>query len=216
MKTQLFILTFTLCGISYGQTCPALEKTLAKELPEKSTTDGRWVFYPNRANIKKIEKPLIKAIVPSYDFYEVVLTNYLGWHVNQGTCVVLFDSIKSRIILVEPLWYGGTSRSLLKLFIGHKFPAKDSIIRFLTELNELMQVGSGYKYRQTSITDTAIRYDLGYFKGDTYTTGGNGVTSTTRYNDDGVWRKIIVDIDKLKVVRYTEINPITNDKEVIQ
>ena len=216
MKRLIIIATLGLFTTAYGQTFPALEKVLKKELPESSTSDGRWVFYTEKANIQKIEKPIVKALIPNYDFYSVTLTNYLGWHVNQGTCLVLFDSFKSKITLVEPLWFGGTNHQLVKLFLGKKFQNQNSLTNFLTELTELMQVGSGYKFRTTSQSDTLITLDLGYFKGDSYTTGGNGTSSTVRYNDDGVWRKIEISLRDFAIVRYTEINPKTNDKKVIE
>ena len=216
MKFLFTILAFGLFTNAHGQIYPKLEKALAKEFSESSTKDGRWVFYQDEANIAKIEKPLVKAVVPNYNFYKVALTNYLGWHVNQGTCVVLFDSSTSKIILVEPLWYGGTSEPLLKLFIGQKFRTKDSLLNFLSELNELMQVGSDYKFRQTSYTVSSVTYDLGYFKGNAYKTGGSGITSKMGYTQDGVWRKIIIDTKDLAIVRYTAINPKTKDKEIIE
>ncbi len=216
MKRLIIIATLGLFTTAYGQAFPALEKVLKKELPESSTSDGRWVFYADNANIEKIDKPTVKAVIPNYDFYSVTLTNYLGWHVNQGICLVLFDSLKSKITLVEPLWYGGTNQHLVQLFLGKKFQDQSSLTNFLTGLTQLMQVGSSYKFRTTSQTDTLITLDLGYFKGDSYTTGGNGASSTVNYNDDGVWRKIKIELKDLAIVRYTEINPRTNDKEVIE
>jgi len=144
------------------------------------------------------------------------MTNFLGYHINPGTCLVLVDSSRSKTILVEPLWYGGRSKDFVKLFIKHKFDNKNSLINFMTQLNELMQIGSGYKFIQTSYTDTLITYDLGYFKGDSYITGENGTSSIINYNKDGVWRNIRVEIKNNAIVRYTEINPKTNDKDVIE
>ena len=216
MKWLIIIATLGLFTTTYGQTFPALQKVLKKELSESSTSDGRWVFYADKANIQKIDKPTVKATIPNYDFYSVTLTNYLGWHVNPGTCLVLFDSLKSKIILVEPLWYGGASPQLVKLFLGKKFQDQNSLTNFLRGLTELMQVGSGYRFRTTSQADTLITLDLGYFKGDSYTTGGNGTSSTINYNEDGVWRKIKIELKDFAIVRYTEINPKTNDKEVIE
>lgn len=86
----------------------------------------------------------------------------------------------------------------------------------MTQLNELMQIGSGYKFLQTGYTDTLVTYDLGYFKGDNYTTGGNGTSSTINYNKDGVWRNIRVEIKDYAIIKYIEINPKTNEKEVIE
>jgi hypothetical protein len=216
MKLLTIILTFGFLTNIYGQTNPYLEKILKKDFSENSSLDGKWVFYSDKANIEKITKPVVKTVIPNFDFYQVTLTNYLGYHVNQGTCLVLVDSLKSKTLLVEPLWYGGTSKALIKLFIGHKFSSKDSLLNFMIQLDELMQIGSGYKFRQTSYTDTLITYDLGYFKGDSYTTGGNGTSSTVNYNEDGVWRKIRIDIKDLAIIRYTAINPKMNDKEVVE
>ena len=200
--------------IKYART---LEEFLVGTFPENSSTDGRWVYYNKRANLHRIEKPQIAKVLPDYTFYSVSLTNYLGWHVNQGTCIVLFDSLHSKLTYAEPLWYSGASEQLLKMFIGHKFSSKDTLLSFLTELNELMQIGSGYKFKQTSYCDSLITYDLAYFKGDSYTTGGNGVSSSVNYNEDGVWRKIKIDISDLTIVRYTSINPkMKSDKQIIE
>src|SRR4030095_3492845 len=111
---------------------------------------------------------MIKASFPNYDLFQVTLTNHLGYHINEGTCLVLYDSLKSKIILVEPLWYSGISEPLANLFIGRKFENKDSLLSFMNGVNELMGIGSGYRFRNTGFTDSLITYDLGYFKGDTY------------------------------------------------
>ena len=102
MKLLPLILTFGLLADLYGQTNPNLEKILKRDFSENSTDDGRWVFYSDKANIYKIDKPAVKAILPNYDFYKITLTNYLGYHVNQGTCLVLVDNSKSKTLLVEP------------------------------------------------------------------------------------------------------------------
>jgi len=213
MKLNTFLLMLVLANYSYGQTYTALEKVLSKELSRDSQKDGRWVFYANNANIEKLVKPRVKSVIPNYEFFQINLTNYLGYHVNEGTCLVLFDSLKAKMMLVEPLWYDDVSQSLIKLFVGKKFESKDSLLSFLKELNELMEVGSGYKFRNTGFTDTLITYDLGYFKGDSYTTGGNGVSSTITYTEEGVLRKIRIYIKNLSIIRYISINPITGDKE---
>ena len=214
MKLLIFICTFGLLANIYGQNYSALDTVLKKELSQNSTTDGRWVYYPDKANIEKIEKPLVKAVLSNYDFYKVTLTNYLGYHVNQGTCIVLFDSLKSNIILVQPIWYGGISEQLIKLVLKKPFDNKDKLLSFLNELNELMEIGSGYKFVNTSSTDDLIKYDLVYFKGDSYTTGGNGTSSTVNYTQDGVWRQIEIKIKDFKMVEYVSINPkLKNDKE---
>ena len=190
MKLLIFIFTLGSLPNIYGQAFPTLDTVLKKELPQNSTTDGRWVYYSDKADIEKIEKPLVKAVLPNYDFYKVTLTNYLGYHVNQGTCIVLFDSLKSNIVLVQPIWYAGASEPLIKLFLKKTFENKEKLLAFLKELNDLMEIGSGYKFVYTSSTDDIIKYDLVYFKDDSYTTGGNETSSTVSYTQDGVWRQI--------------------------
>ncbi len=215
MKILAIIFNFCFLANLYGQINSKLELILKNYFSVNKQEDRSWVFFPDKANIERIEQPLVKSVIPNYDFYKVTMTNYLGYHVNEGTCLVLVDTLKSKTILVEPLWYSGTSKSLVKLFINHKFANKDTLLNFMTQLNELMQVGSGYKFRQTSYSDTLLTYDLGYFKGDSYTTGGNGTSTTTSYNKDGVWRTIHIEIKNYAILRYTEINPKTNDKVVI-
>jgi hypothetical protein len=216
MKLLLIILSLGLFVNASGQTYTSLEKALTKELPQNSTVDCKWVFYSDEANVEKVEKLLLKAVIPNFEFYNVTLTNYLGWHINQGRCLVLFDSSKPKIVLVEPLWYGDISKQLTTLFIGKKFQDQQSLLSFLSELHSLMQVGSSYKFRETSHTDSLITYDLGYFKGDSYTKGGNGTATTINNNDDGVWRKIEIDTKDFAIIRYTAVNPVTNDKKIIQ
>ena len=213
MRLLTLILTIGLLTNVYGQTYPALDTVLKKELSQNSTTDGRWVYYPDKANIEKIGKPIVKAVLSNYDFYKVTLTNYLGYHVNQGTCIVLFDSLKSKIILVQPIWYGGISEQLIKLVLKKPFDNKDKLLSFLNELNELMEIGSGYKFVNTSSTDDLIKYDLVYFKGDSYTTSGNGTSSTVNYTSDGIWRQIEIKIKNLKMIEYTSINPALKDNK---
>ena len=213
MRLLTLILTFGLLTKLYGQTYSALDTVLKKELSENSTTDGRWVYYSDKANIEKIEKPLVNAVLPNFDICKVTLTNYLGYQVNQGTCIVLFDNLKSKVVLVQPIWYGGISESIVKIFLKKKFDDKEKLLSFLKELNEIMEIGSGYKFVNTSSTDNLITYDLVSFKGDSYTTGGNGSSSTTTYTKDGVYRQIEIKIKDLKLVAYTSINPAIKDKK---
>ncbi len=207
MKSILLILFIGLCHYTFGQTFSELERVMAKEFSKNSTEDGRWVFYADKANIEKIEKPILKEHYPSYNFFKITMTNYLGYHINQGNCIILFDSSNSKVTLVEPLWYNGVSESLIKLFINNQFDNQESLLATLKEIHELMVVGSGYKFIKTGVSDSIITYDLVYFKGDSYTTGGNGISTTVNYNKDGVWRQIEVEMQNLKIKKYIVINP---------
>ena len=209
----LFLFFFLLQNL-YGQKYLSMDAVLKKEFPENSTKDGRWVYYPEKANIEKIEYPLIKDLLPNFEFYKMTLTNYLGYHVNEGDCVVLFDSLKSKIILVQPIWYSGISESLIKLFLNKQFESKEKLLSILDELNKILEIGSGYRFIFKSFSDTLITYDLVYFKGDSYTTDGNGISNTVNYTQDGVWRQIEIKISDLKILEYVSLNPrLKDDKE---
>ena len=204
------IITVVIPGNAFGQLLNFhFEKALTRDFPKYADKEGKWVFYPEKANIKKIDKPLVMARIPGYNVYQVNLTKYLGYHIYESVCVVLFDSVNSKTRLVEPLWYGGCSKPLLEFFIGQKFDSKDALLSFLQELNDLMQIGSFHKFTLTSWSDSLVTYDLSYSYGDTYTTGGNGITSTVRHNSDGLWRNIRIDIKDLTIIQYAEINPVT-------
>jgi hypothetical protein len=213
MKQPLILLFLGLFGFfgrvhfAGAQTYPQLEKVLSKTFPEKSNEDGRWVFYAKNAKIEKIDKPIVKARHPNLDFYTVGMVNYLGYHINQSTCLVLYDSLKSKAVLVPPIWYSGISQKAIDLCLHEQFESKDALLDYLQALHELIELGSGYRFVQTSYTDSLIKYDLVYFRGDAYTTGGNGIRNTVQYTQDGIWRKILVAHKDFKVLRYLEINP---------
>ena len=180
MIALFFIMALGLPNYSYEQSTPGLETALARKFPADSKEEGRWVFYAYKANIRKVDKPTVKACIPNYDLYQVDLTNYLGYHIYQGTCLVLFDSARDNIRLVEPIWYSGRDKAFNELFLGQKFGTKDSLLNFLVELGQLRQIGSGYKFRLTSNADSLNTYNLEYFNRDTDTTGGNATSSTIR------------------------------------
>ena len=95
-----------------------LKSALKNKFSKNSTEDGRWVYYEDHGKIEKINKPLVKSIIPNYDFYKVNLVNHLGYHINQATCLVLYDGLTSQTILVEPIWYRGIGEPLLRQFLG--------------------------------------------------------------------------------------------------
>lgn len=213
MKQILIVFFVGLFNLGYSQSFPELEKVLIKELPESLIEDGQWVFNASEADIKKIDKPHLKTLVPHFDFYRVTLTNFLGYHVNQATCVILFDSAASKIVLVEPIWYGVSSQ-LIKIFINEKFDKEDDIRTCLREIHQLMELNPRYKFIETGVTSNLITYDLIYFKEGTYIKEGSDKISTVNYTSDNIWRKIEVVIKKLKIKKYITINlRLKDDKE---
>lgn len=204
------------CWNLHAQSVSHLEKILIKELPNNPEIDGRWVFCPKNSTIEKIEKPSVKSRIPVYNFYKVNLINYLGYHVNESMCVILHNTLNDKIILVEPLWYNGINTQLIQLFIGEKFRDIDSILVFISEIHQLMEIGSVFTFNKKSSDENSIIYDLAYSKNSFYTVGDSMSRSTINYHDDGVWRKVTIDLNKLQLVRYTSRNPITNKVTTVE
>ena len=211
---MLTILAFSILSTAGAQGYANLEKVLNEQLSETATKDGRWVFHSDKGNIEKMDKPLVKAVIPNFDIYKVTLTHYLGSHINETTCIILFDSAASRIILEAPLWYDVMNKDFIKLFLKKKFDNKTNLLAFLDQFNDLLATGSGCKITRTALTDEQAKYDIINFKGDSYTTSGGGAKSTVSYYKDEVWRQVTIDIDDLQLIRYTVVNPATNKKEL--
>ena len=156
----IFFLTICLQYGAYSQKFPKLESKLLINLSADSIKDGRWVFDSSSiAGIEKIIKPNVSKVIPNYAFYKVRLTNYLGYHINQSNCLILFDEDKSKILLVQPMWYSDISSDFLRLFIGIKFNDSKSLMSFLPELRELMVIGSSSKFDDLIYTDTKVTFN---------------------------------------------------------
>ncbi|WP_336518486.1 hypothetical protein [Pollutibacter soli] len=105
--------------------------------------------------------------------------------------------MSSKVELIEPVWYGGTNKSIIKKIVGKKFSDQASLLNFLTEFHELMLVGSGGKYIATSLSERVVTYNLVQI---------NGSANTGSNSGDDVWLKIKVRTRKSRIVRYKEIN----------
>lgn len=108
---------------TFAQDYPKLENTLSKNFPNDSVivTDGRWVFNSETSKNVKIQKPLVNKYISDFDLFEVMLTNYLGYHIENSNCLILFNRTLNKAQLVQPLWFSGISPEFLKLFIGSSF-----------------------------------------------------------------------------------------------
>ena len=171
-----------------------LDGLLAKKFPETSWVDGRWVYYKDQANIQQLVKPRVSAVIPEYSFYTVTLTNYLGYHINHSRKLILFDSAKSRVIHVVPMWHGDISADLLRLFIGKTFPDSTSLLNFTLELHSLMNAGSTGGFENTTWHEDKVTFDLTY-QGS---------------NRKEVWRHIEMFIEDNKIKRFRSTNPKMN------
>ena len=115
----LIFILFSLT-LAIGQNFKKLEFALVKDFPESSSTNGKWVYYSESANIQKIDKPDVNKLIPNFSFYKVRLTNFLGYHINTSNCLVLFDSIKFKTLLVAPMWYSDISEDFFEIVYRSK------------------------------------------------------------------------------------------------
>jgi hypothetical protein len=168
-----------------------LEEFLLGNFSQNSTKDGRWVYYKDNANIQKLDKPEVSKVIPSYNFYKVRLTNYLGYHVNSCSNLVLFDSVNKKMIHPEPMWYSDNNEEFIKLFIGKKFSDSTALMAFVNEFHDLLRVGSTGQFANTKYSNTKVTFD------DTF----EGARGTE------VWRHIEVYIKDNTIVEYRSINP---------
>lgn len=194
----LLIIGFNLTLV--GQNNSELIKSLKKELSENSTKDGRWVFYENQSEIDKIDKPIISEFFPDTEFYKVMLTNYLGYHVNKSNCLILFNRKKSKIQLVKPIWHSGIDKKFLKKFIGLELTSKNILNELCYELQDLILIGSNYKINNNKITKSNITFDLTY----------QGRLKTE------VWRNLEINIKNLKINGFSSTNPRTNKTKKVK
>lgn len=172
----------------------SLEGLLARKFPKDSRVDGRWVYYKDQADIQQLVKPRVSAVIPEYSFYIVTLTNYLGYHINHSSNLILFDSAKSRVIHVEPMWYGDISADLLRLFIGKTFRDSSSLLNFTLELQSLMNAGSTGGFENTTWQEDKVTFDFTY----------QGASRKE------VWRHIEMFIEDNKIRRFRSTNPKMN------
>lgn len=196
MRTLLILLTFIGCTQkSISQEFAELKTVLKKELTQKSNKDGRWIYYENKSEIKKIENLEVKKYLPKFDFYKVRLTNYLGHHISDSDCLILFDQEDLKMVLIEPLWYSGISSNLLKMFVGLELTDKNSILLFVFGLQDIMLTGSTGTFENTKYEPTKITFDL----------------TNTPHRKNSVWRHLEIEIKENKILSFKSTNPTTGD-----
>jgi hypothetical protein len=168
-----------------------LEDFLSRNFSEFSKEDGRWVYYKETANIQQLDKPEVSKIIHGYKFYKVGLTNYLGYHINNCSNLILFDSVNKKIIHPEPMWFSDNNEKFIKLFIGKRFSDSAALMAFVYEFQDLLKVGSTGQFTNTKYSNTKVSFD------DTF----NGARGAE------VWRHIEIHIKDNKIVDYRSINP---------
>ncbi|MBP7558419.1 MAG: hypothetical protein KA821_19240 [Chitinophagaceae bacterium] len=177
-----------------------VEGLLSKKFSQSSNRDGRWVYFQEKGAIQKLEQPVISKIIPGYAFFKINLTNYLGYHVNSSHNLILFDSATSTIIHAVPMWYGDISDDLLRLFIGKNFSDSTALLKFTTELQILMIVGSTGEFENTKYNEDGLAFDLTY---------------QGPYKKE-IWRRIEILIADNTIKGFRSTNPQTNTSVMVE
>ncbi|MEL7269336.1 MAG: hypothetical protein AAGL34_07180 [Bacteroidota bacterium] len=173
-----------------------LETILTKEFPKDSEIDGRWVYEKDLNEIEIVTTHLTE-LLPEHKFFKTQMVKYLGWHTESSECLILLNQKESDVLLVEPVWYGGISEEFIQLFIGHKFESEKEMKKFVFALQDLLLIGSEKKhFRETSINKNSVIFDL--------------------YDENNVWRNIIMTFDNGSLVDLTSTNLKTKEKKIIQ
>lgn len=202
-----FALLQGMCS-SHAQDFTKLERTLTFEFPKDAQEDGRWVFYADRAEIQPIEKPLVRSIIPQYQFFKVNLTNYLGYHMNEAACLILFNEHRSSAILDAPEWYSGLEKRWMKLLIGAEFGNNDSLLAFVEEFQDLMMVGSSFDCVNTRVDRSKVTFDIANMSATT-----TGPVSTN-YSRVDLWRHFEIELGaNNRILSFASTNPSTGDTE---
>ena len=177
-----------------------LDGILSKMFSKNSTIDGKWVYFKEAGNIQKLTAPEVSKVIPEYRFYKVRLTNFLGYHINSSTNLILFDSLNSKIIQAVPMWYADISQNFLKLFIGKHFADSLSLLKFTFELQDLMKIGSTGNFGNTKYKPEKLSFD--------YTNPGP--------KGPEVWRHIEMFITDHTIKAFRSSNPKMNESVMVK
>jgi hypothetical protein len=202
MKIFLLLSLFFSVAISHGQKFKKLDSILSKQLtPNQNEGEGgKWVYYRKYAKSQPIHKPEVNKLLSKFKFYTVNLTNYLDEHVETSRCLILFDTVKRRILLVEPMWCSDQNETFLKLFIGVKFKDRITLMKIITELQSLLIVGFEGKFANTKYYDNKVTFDL--------TEINNGKID--------IWRSTEIAISDNVIKSFKSTNPKMNDSRIVQ
>jgi len=200
MKIFLLLSLIFCATISHGQMFKKLDSLLSKQLSQDQEGEGKWVYYRKYSKIQNVIKPEVNKLFPNFKLYTASLTNYLGWHVETARCLILFDTVKTKILLVEPMWYSDQKETFLKLFLGVKFKDRITLMKFITELQSLLIVGFEGKFVNTKYYDNKVTFDL--------TEINNGKID--------IWRSIEIAISDNVIKSFKSTNPKMNDSTTVQ
>jgi len=195
--------------LGYSQK-PGLERLLEQKFSAEPGKHGRWVYEAGKGDIKPVNAPLITSRYPRSKVYQVKLTNYSGNEAKAAVCVVMHDTVKNKITLVEHISYSGLSKPFRKQFLTQKFESKEQLTAFIQELSAVMLRGPAYKFELTNYSDSEVSYSL------TNGADGSTTTSTVRYKRRLLWTNAQYTIRDAAVSLITDVNPVIGTAEGVR
>ncbi len=180
-----------LIGIQYsafGQDFSMLKSELKTKFPNDSIVgENVWAFYEEMANIKEINKSIVKKYLNNSSIYQVTLTNYLGYHIADADCLVIFNNKTFELELIPPIWFDLSMNDFLSKFFGKQFKSKLELKKFIYQMQELMLTGSILKnFENNKFEPDKISFDL----------------IETRNSKRKVWSKIEIEIEDNVMINF--------------
>jgi len=179
---------------SIGQNFAELEANLIDKFPNDSIVgDNVWAFFKETANIQKIKKPIVKKYLDNYEFYNGTLTNFMGYHIEETECLIIYDSITSHMKLFPPIWFDSSMENFFNKFSNTEFESKSELKNFISQIQEIMLIGSSRKsFENTQFYPQKITFDL----------------METRDSKKKIWRKMIVKIMGNRILKLKSKKPV--------
>ncbi|MBQ4805824.1 hypothetical protein J8L88_23405, partial [Aquimarina sp. MMG015] len=195
LKKHLKKILILLIGIQYcvfGQEFSQLKSELNIKFPNDSIVgDNVWAFYEEMANIKEIDKSIVKKYLNGSNIYQVTLTNYLGYHIEDADCLVIFNNKTSELELIPPIWFDLSMDDFFSKFFGKQFESKSELKKFIFQIQELMLTGSVLKsFENNKFESNKISFDL----------------IETRRSKKKVWRRMEIEIKDNVMIDFIKDN----------
>lgn len=206
MRTFVAILLMCLVGGGYSQQS-GLESLLQKKFNTQTKREGRWVYQPDNSAITPLKTPLINARYPHALLYRVTLTNYTNGQPTTASRVIMYDTVKNKITLVEPLHNGTLSKPFLHQFLSQRFQAKEQLQAFIAELSAAVALGPAYKFELADYSDAGVTYTL------TTVANNTTATSTIRYKNRKLWNTAQLMLRGAVITQMVAADPITGTLE---
>ncbi|WP_447113613.1 hypothetical protein [Psychroserpens sp. BH13MA-6] len=179
--------------IAIGQNFVELKAELIERFPNDSIEgDNVWAFFEETANIKKIIKPTVKKYLNEFDLYQATLTNFLGYHIEDAECLIIYNPKTSELEMYPPIWFDNSMEKFFTKFYDTEFESKAEMKKFISQIQEIMLIGSLRKsFENTEFDSEKITFNL----------------METRNSKKKVWKKMEIKTNGNRIIEFMSDNP---------